>query len=96
MSTFNRFCAKAKRTAVQVGGKVGEMSDNAAQAVRIKRVKIRMDEQYEKLGVLTYREIKGGEDLTDAKQEIVAAIEQLEAELATLVQEKKTAKAKKQ
>ncbi len=84
MSTFNRFCAKTKNLAVQVVTKAEELASDAAAAVKIKALEIRIDEQYEKLGALVYRDLHTEENLEDEKLRIIATIDGLFDELAVL------------
>ena len=49
MSAFNRFCKKAKRAAVKVGDKAGEMMQSVSRSVKIKSLEMRVDEKYEEL-----------------------------------------------
>lgn len=84
MSALNRFCAKAKRAAAKVSDKAGELVDSASRSVKIKSLEIRMDEQYEALGRLIYRDLHTDEDLEEQKLEIIAAIDALYDELAIL------------
>ena len=84
MSAFNRFCAKAKRAAAKVSDKAGELVDSASRSVKIKSLEIRMDEQYEALGRLVYRDLHTDENLEEQKLELIAAIDALYDELAIL------------
>ena len=84
MSTFNRFCAKAKNFAAKTADKIEELGDQASRAVKIKALEIRIDEQYELLGALVYRDLHTEESLEDEKLQIIAAIDALFDELAVL------------
>ncbi len=84
MSTFNRFCAKARNLAVKATDKAEELVNDASRAVKIKALEIRIDEQYEKLGALVYRDLHTEDDLEDEKLQIIAAIDGLFDELAVL------------
>ena len=92
MSTFNRFCAKIGRGFRKLGDKVEDTCDNAAIAVRAKGLQIRIDEQYEHLGRIVYRDLHTEEDLEERKLEIIAKIDALFDELETLKAEKAAAK----
>ena len=84
MSVFNRFCAKARGVAGKVTDKAEELVGSAARSVKIKALEIRIDEQYENLGKLIYRDLHIDEDLEDEKLALVAAIDALYDELALL------------
>ena len=84
MSTFNRFCAKAKNFATKTANKIEEMGDQASRAVKIKALEIRIDEQYEKLGEIVYRDLHTEQDLEEEKLAVVAAIDALFDELEAI------------
>jgi hypothetical protein len=84
MSTFNRFCAKAKNFAAKTADKIEKLGDQAALTVKIKALEIRIDEQYELLGALVYRDLHTEESLEDEKLQIIATIDGLFDELAVL------------
>lgn len=88
MSTFNRFCAKVRRTVIRVGDKVEEMGDSAALSVKMKGLQIRIDEQYEKLGEIVYRDLHTEADLEEEKLAVIAAIDALFDELEELKSKK--------
>ena len=84
MSTFNRFVAKVRNTVIRVGDKVEEMGDSAALSVKMKGLQIRIDEQYEKLGEIVYRDLHTEADLEEEKLAVIAAIDALFDELEGL------------
>ena len=67
MSKFNRFCAKVRRGFIKVGDKVEELGDSASASVRTKGLEIRIDEQYEKLGEIVYRDLHTDDNLEEEK-----------------------------
>lgn len=88
MSAFNRFCKKAKRAAVKVGDKAGEMMQSVSRSVKIKSLEMRVDEKYEELGKIVYQDLYVDESLEDQKLQIIAEIDALFAEIAVLKEEK--------
>ena len=88
MSKFNRFCAKIGRGFQKLGVKVEDTCDSAAAAVRTKGLQIRIDEQYENLGRIVYRDLHTEEDLEQQKLEIIAKIDALFDELESLKADK--------
>ena len=88
MSAFNRFCAKAREVAQKVTDKAEGLVEGASRSMKIKSLEIRIDEQYESLGRLIYRDLHVDEDLEDEKLEIIAAIDALFDELSVLKGEK--------
>lgn len=84
MSDFNRFCSAAKRTAGKITTKAGELADLAALKLKIKGLQLRIDEQYERLGELVYRDLHTEEDLEAEKLSVIAAIDGLFDQLSEL------------
>ena len=84
MSLFNRFCTKAREVFKSVGEKTEELVDSASRSVKIKSLELKIDEQYEKLGEVVYRDLRVDEDLEEEKLEIIAGIDALFDELAVL------------
>ena len=82
MSTFHRFCAKARRAAECVSQKAGELVDSASRSVKLKSLEIRLDELYESLGRVIYRDLHTDDDLEEQKLELIAAIDALYDEIA--------------
>ncbi|MBQ8357990.1 MAG: hypothetical protein IJX39_09325 [Clostridia bacterium] len=77
MSAFNRFCNATKRTVKKISDKTEEIFDSAANSVKIKNLEMKIDEQYENLGRLIYRDLHTEEDLEEEKLRIIAAIDAL-------------------
>ena len=92
MSTFNRLCAKAKRAVKKVSDKANELADSASRSVKIKALEIRIDEQYENLGRIVYRDLHTEENLEEMKLEIIAKIDALFDELEQIKAAKATRK----
>jgi len=92
MSKMNRFFAKVGRGVKKVGKKVGGTCDSAADSVRAKGLEIRIDEQYENLGRIVYRDLHTEENLEEMKLEIIAKIDALFDELEQIKAAKATRK----
>ena len=84
MSNFNRFCARARNTVKRLSDKAEELVDSTAIAFKKKALQIRIDEQYEKLGELVYRDLHTEDDLEDEKLQVIAVIDGLFDELEEL------------
>ena len=84
MSKWNRFLGKVRRTALKVTDKVEEFGSGAAASVRAKSLQIRIDEQYEILGKIVYRDLHTDENLEEQKLEVIATIDALFDELESL------------
>ena len=93
MSTFSRFVRAVKRTAKKVVTKTEEVADNAAAAVKIRTLQIDIDEQYEKLGELVYRDLHTEENLEEEKLQVIAAIDALFDKMTALQKERDDTKA---
>ena len=96
MSKMNRFFAKVGNGFKKFGEKVGDTCDNAADSMRAKGLEIRIDEQYENLGRLTYRAQHTGEDLEQEVMEVIAKIDALFDEMESLKAAKEARKEKKE
>ncbi len=94
MSKMNRFFAKVGRGFKKVGTKVENTCDSAAESVRAKGLEIRIDEQYENLGRIVYRDLHTEENLEETKLEIIAKIDALFDELEQIKAAKAARKAK--
>lgn len=92
MSTLNRFLAKARRAAEIAADKASELAADASHAMKLKSLQIRIDEQYEKLGELVYRDLHVEESLEEEKLAVIAAIDALFDELSILTAEDAPAK----
>ena len=77
MSTFNRFCSATKRTFKKITDKTEQLFDSAANSIKIKNLEMKIDEQYENLGRIIYRDLHTEEDLEEEKLQVIAAIDAL-------------------
>ena len=84
MSLLNRFYTKTREFFGAVGEKAEALVDGASKSVKIKSLEIKIDEQYEKLGELVYRDCHVDEDLEEEKLAIIAAIDALFDKLSLL------------
>jgi hypothetical protein len=84
MSTLRRICDVTKRTAIKIATKAEELADSATQAVKIKNLEMKIEEKYEDLGRLIYRDLHTEDDLEEEKLRIIAEIDALFDTIATL------------
>ena len=84
MSTFNRFCSATKRTFKKITDKTEQLFDSAANSIKIKNLEMKIDEQYENLGRIIYRDLHTEEDLEEEKLQVIAAIDALFDRIAEL------------
>ena len=87
MSAFNRFVAATKRTAKKISNKTEEVFDSAAHSFKIKNLEMKMDELYEELGRIVYRDLHTDEDLEEQKMQIVAELDGLFDRISLLKEE---------
>ena len=84
MSTFRRICDVTKRTAIKIATKAEEIADSAVETVKIKNLEMKIEEKYEDLGRLIYRDLHTEDDLEEEKLRIIAEIDALFDTIATL------------
>ena len=77
MSVLNRAWNATKRTARKISDKTEEVFDSAATSVKIKNLEAKVDELYEELGRIVYRDLHTEDDLEESKLETIAAIDDL-------------------
>lgn len=91
MSIFNRAWIATKRTAKKISDKTEELIDSATLSVKIKNLEMKIDELYETLGRIVYRDLHTEEDLEEEKLKAIASIDALFDRIAELKAAKKTA-----
>ena len=84
MSTFNRFFNNVRKTFKKISDKTEELIDTTANCVKIKNLEMKIDEQYENLGRIVYRDLHTEEDLEEEKLRAIAAIDALFDRIAEL------------
>ena len=84
MSTLNRVWDATRRTAKKIADKAENLADTATTTVKIKSLEMRIDEQYENLGRIIYRDLHTEEDLEEEKLRVIAAIDALFDRIAEL------------
>ncbi|MBE6702778.1 MAG: hypothetical protein E7585_05140 [Ruminococcaceae bacterium] len=91
MSAFSRFVAATKRTVKKISNKTEEAFDSAANSIKIKNLEMKMDELYEDLGRIVYRDLHTDDNLEEQKMQIVAEIDGLFDRIAVLKEENRKA-----
>ena len=84
MSKWSRFFAKTQEVAGKAAKQAGVLAQEASHAMKVRAAQARIDEQYEKLGEMVYRELRGEVVPVEEKQAVVALLDRLTAELALL------------
>ena len=87
MSTFRRICTATKRTALKITDKAEQLVDSATASVKVKALEMRIEEKYEDLGRLIYRDLHTDDNLEEEKLALIAEIDALFDRVATLKQE---------
>ena len=87
MSSFNEFCNDAKRIARKAAKKTGELAHSASLRIKLEGVKNKLSSNYEKLGRLTYKQLKSDESVAEKISEVIAAIDALRIDEADIKRE---------
>ncbi len=80
MASWNEFCADAKRFANRAVKKTEELAHTASLHVKLEGIKNKLSAEFEKLGRLTYKQLKTSESQAEAISEVISAIDSLRAE----------------
>ena len=84
MSTIRRICDATKRTAKKIVKKAGDLADSALTALKIRNLEMKIEEKYEDLGAVVYRDLHTDDILEEEKLRIIAEIDALFDALAEL------------
>ena len=110
MASWKEICSNVERVAKNTINKTEELAESASMKVKLTTLNSKRDALYEKLGKLTYRQLKSGDDRAEEIAKIVtdidkvlddiakqkAKIEEAKAEKAQAKEQKKQAKAEAQ
>ena len=95
MATWNEFCSGVGRIANKTVKKTGEVAHSASLHIKLENCKSKLSSAYEKLGRLTYQQIKSSESQADKISEIIATIDSLREDLSAIEAKIAEDKAKK-
>ncbi len=84
MSDFNDIYKKVKNVADKAVKKTEELADIAAKHVILHRIESKLEERYENLGKLTYKQLKTGESQAERIAAHIESIDKLRAERKAL------------
>ena len=84
MANWNEIRSDVKVAANKAIKKTGELADTASIHLKIKMAEVRLSAAYEKLGKLTYKQLKTETSQTEAISETIATIDSLRADVKTL------------
>lgn len=96
MSELNSFCKKVKSVAGKAVKKTGEFADLAAKYVRLHSMDSKLDDRYEMLGRLTYKQLKTGESQAEKIAAYIESIDKIRADRKALQAEIDAEKAKRE
>ena len=77
MSSFNEFCSDAKRFANKAVKKTGELAQSASLHLKLEGVRNKLSASYEKLGRLTYKQLKTEETQAEKISDVISSIDAL-------------------
>ena len=83
MSSWNDFKTDAGKFASKAAVKASELTDAATAHIKLQGLKLRLCEEYEKLGKIKYVEIKTG-NASEKESEIIAGIDSLRRRIKKL------------
>ena len=97
MATWNEFCSDVSRIANKAAKKTGEIAHSASVRIKLEGLKSKLSSSYEKLGRLTYKQLKTSVSQAEAISEAIATIDSLRSEISSIektMAEEKEKKAK--
>ena len=95
MANWEDIKASVSRAANKTIKKAGELADTASLNFKLKTLKVKQSEKFEKLGKLTYKQLKTSVSQTEDISKVIETIDSLRAEIASIEKEIEDEKAKK-
>lgn len=98
MANWNEIKSNVGRAADKTIKKAGELADAASMRLKLKSMNVKLNEKFETLGRLTYKQLKTGRSHAEAISAVIEEIDSLREEIRELKQkidEAKEARAKK-
>lgn len=80
MSSWNEFCDDARRFANKAAKKTEEIAHIASLRFKLEGVKNKLSANFEKLGRLTYKQLKSGESQAEKISAVIETIDSLRKE----------------
>ena len=84
MANWNDIKTNIERAANKTMQKAGELADTASLHFKYKTSKAKLSEKFEKLGRLTYKQLKAETSYAEAIAEVIAEIDALRDEISEL------------
>lgn len=82
MANWNEIRTDVSKAAKDAVKKTGEFAENASIHLNIKRVELRLHAAFERLGRLTYKQLKADESQAELISETIATIDSLRTEMS--------------
>lgn len=95
MANWEDIKASVSRATNKTIKKAGELADTASLHFKLKTLKVNQSEKFEKLGKLTYKQLKTDNSYAEAISELIAEIDALREEIKALKEKIEAAKAEK-
>lgn len=95
MATWNEFCSGVSRIANKTAKKTGEIAHSASLHIKLENHKSKLSSSYEKLGRLTYKQLKTAVSQAELISEVIATIDSIRADISAIETEIEEEKAKK-
>ncbi len=77
MSKWDNFCAKVSKAANKAVKETGRLADIASLKIKLNSIEVKKAEEFEKLGRLTYDQLRKGIERNDEGAEAISAIDRL-------------------
>ena len=84
MASWNEIRDDVTRVANKAIKKTGELADSASLHIKLKVSEAKLSKAYEKLGKLTYKQLKSGDSQAEKISEAMATIDSLRADAKTI------------
>jgi translation initiation factor 2B subunit (eIF-2B alpha/beta/delta family) len=95
MATWNEFCSDVSRISKKAAKKTGALAHSASLHIKLENHKAKLSSSYEKLGRLTYKQLKTAVSQAEAISEVIATIDSIRADVSVIEKEIEEEKAKK-
>lgn len=95
MATWNEFCSDVSRISKKAAKKTGELAHSASLHIKLENYKSKLSSSYEKLGRLTYKQLKTSVSQAEEISEVIATIDSIRADVSAIEKEIAEEKEKK-
>ena len=95
MATWNEFCSDVSRISKKAAKKTGELAHSASLHIKLENYKSKLSSSYEKLGRLTYKQLKTSVSQAEQISEVIATIDSLREDVSAVEKEIAEEKEKK-